>query len=134
MVCGGQFGELRRRGSLIDDEEQLVRLVFTAARVVVIVVIAPRALLFCQPSTTTYFTQENGISQCVLIYNINHDYNYGTYFRPRAIVTIIKFHVKSFNLQVRDNSAKYRVKREYVSSFSKYSKCLHYQNRLFSDL
>jgi len=28
MVCGGQFGELRRRGSLIDDEEHLVRLVF----------------------------------------------------------------------------------------------------------
>lgn len=27
---GGQFGELRRRGSLIDDEEQLVRRLFTA--------------------------------------------------------------------------------------------------------
>lgn len=33
MVRGGQFGELRRRGSLIDDEEQLVcGFVFTAAR------------------------------------------------------------------------------------------------------
>lgn len=27
-VRGGQFGELRRRGSLIDDEEQLAGLVF----------------------------------------------------------------------------------------------------------
>lgn len=33
MVRGGQFGEVRRRGSLIDDEEQLVRFVFAAARV-----------------------------------------------------------------------------------------------------
>lgn len=62
---------------MIDDEEQLVRLMFTAARVVVIVVIAPRVLLFCQPGTAAYFTLENGISQCVLIYGINHDCNYG---------------------------------------------------------
>jgi len=74
MLRGDQFGELRHRGSLIDDEEQPARLVFTATRVVVIVVIAPRMPLFCQPGSRTavYFPLEDGISQHVPTYDINH--------------------------------------------------------------
>lgn len=78
MVHGGQFGELRRRGSLIDDEEQLVRLVFTSAQGWSLSLLSrTRMLLFCQPGarlrySPRVFSLENGISQHVSTYDINH--------------------------------------------------------------
>lgn len=92
MVYGGQFGELRRRGSLIDDEEQLVRLVFTSARVVVIVAIALWVLLFCQPGTANvFYSGEQNFAMCAYIYDINHDYNYS--ILHNAAVTLIKSYI-----------------------------------------